>query len=454
MYKKAFYSITLISVVLISGCTNKNTSNTSDLLQSGPMLGTVEIKKAVVWLQTKKPAPVAIEYWSKEDSVDSRFNKQGKTTADAYNSTKLILDNLEPGTTYNYKITVNSKTQELAYPLSFTTQELWQWRTDPPPFSIAMGSCLYINDPEDDRPGEPYGGRYEILESIHQKSPDVMLWLGDNLYYREPDFYSKYQMALRYIHTRSIEPMQALVANSVNLAIWDDHDYGPNNSDRTYRMRRQALDIFKTYWPNPAFGTMETAGVFFRYKYSDVEFFMTDDRFHRAPNSADNSSDDFFGRRQLNWLKESLLSSNATFKLVVVGNQATNTYSGHEGFPNYTERYNELMNFLAAHEIEGVVFLSGDRHFTELLKTERDDLYPLYELTSSPLTSGTYAGIVESEEADNPLRIDGTLVYDTRNFGMIQVSGERDDRSLILQTYDVKGEKLWEYSIHQKDLEL
>jgi len=451
MYNKAAYRFVLFCFVLVFGCA-QNSPDTSNLLQSGPMLGAVEMKEATIWLQTKNPVPVVIEYWPENDTTGLRYQRKGVTLEEDYNTSKITLDGLEPGTTYKYRIIVNNRKPKLDYPTSFTTQELWQWRTDPPDFSIAMGSCLYINDTQYDRPGDPYGGQYEILKSIYHKNPDLMLWLGDNVYYREIDFYSETQMAQRYSHTRSINEMQALIGNTVNLAIWDDHDYGPNDSDQTYRMREQALNIFETYWPNPDFGTLETPGIFYRYKYHDVEFFMTDDRFYRTPNQSDNREDDFFGREQLTWLKESLLNSNATFKLIAVGNQATNIHSEHEGFAKYEDRYNELMKFLASHAIEGVLFLSGDRHFTELLKTERKNFYPLYEFTSSPLTSGTYRGIMESEEATNPLRVEGTLVYQTRNFGMIHVSGERENRKLILRTYNVEGEILWEYVISANEL--
>ena len=47
-------------------------------------------------------------------------------------------------------------------PLRFTTQPLWQWRTDPPSFTAALGSCAYVNDPPYDRPGDPYGGGWMI----------------------------------------------------------------------------------------------------------------------------------------------------------------------------------------------------------------------------------------------------------------------------------------------------
>ena len=49
--------------------------------------------------------------------------------------------------------------------------------------SFAIGSCSYVNEPEFDRPGKPYGSNFEIFNSINNKNPDFMLWLGDNMYF-------------------------------------------------------------------------------------------------------------------------------------------------------------------------------------------------------------------------------------------------------------------------------
>ena len=72
---------------------------------------------------------------------------------------------------------------------------MWQYRFDPPAFTLAVGSCVFINEPQYDRPGRPYGGNYEIFESLADSKPDAMLWLGDNAYFREVDFYSLSGMA-------------------------------------------------------------------------------------------------------------------------------------------------------------------------------------------------------------------------------------------------------------------
>ena len=100
----------------------------------------------------------------------------------------LELTGLEPGTDYEVVMVVGGK--ELTESMEVSTQVLWDYRMDPPPFSFVTGSCAYINEPEYDRPGRPYGGGYEIFESMAAEDPDMMLWLGDNIYLREVDFQS------------------------------------------------------------------------------------------------------------------------------------------------------------------------------------------------------------------------------------------------------------------------
>jgi len=448
MRKKLASLFTLLLVITLSMQAQTGVS----LLEAGPMLGHVEMQEANLWIQTTKPVPFELRFWKKSGNGSTRYSYSGTTKAGESNTAHIKLSDLDYGTTYQYEFYLDGQKLELPYQTEFTTQQLWQWRRDAPDFTIALGSCLYINDSQYDRPGDPYGQGADILTKISEQNPDLMLWLGDNLYYREPDFYSESRMDYRYKDARNTPQMQELLAQAVNLAIWDDHDYGPNNSDRSYRMKQASLDIFKRYWANPGYGIAGTDGVFTRYKYNDVEFFFMDDRYHRAPDDLEKQDRDFFGPEQLQWLKDGLVNSNATFKLVMVGNQVTNKMNDEESLYAYHKEYNELMSYLDEQDIPGVVFLSGDRHFTELLKTNRGNDYPIYEFTSSPLSSSSYSSIDESEEYDNPQRVDGTLVYKDQNFGMIRVTGKRNHRKLILQTYDSKGKKRWEYTISENDL--
>lgn len=421
-------------------------------VQSGPMLGSVEMREAKIWLQTTEKANVEIRYWKKENPDKMWKEKENAEKKNVF-VTHFVLENLDPDTEYGYQILVDNREQSFDYPLTFKTQSLWQWRTDPPEFTVAIGSCLFINEPEADRPGKGYGDRYDILERIADLKPNMMLWLGDNVYYREPDFYSKAGLVHRNTHTRSVKELQRLLAGSINIASWDDHDFGPNNSDRSYRMREEALDLFKLFWMNPNYGTGKTKGVFGRYLYNDIEFFILDDRYHRAPNRLNDPDKAFFGREQIQWLKDALSNSRAPFKVVVSGSQVINEQTGSEAFSRFENEYKDLMAWLDESKVEGVLFLSGDRHHTEVLKKKRPGLYPLYDFTSSPLTAGTHDSLFDLEK-DNPMRVDGTLLLGKRNFGTLTFSGPRTDRMLTMHTYDNDGKQVWELKIKASELEV
>jgi hypothetical protein len=76
--------------------------------------------------------------------------------------------------------------------------------------------------------------------------------------------------------------------------------------------------------------------------------------------------------------------------------------------------------------------------------------YPLYEFTSSPLTSRPPSRI-DAAERDNPDIVPGTLVL-KRQFGMIRVRGPGDDRRVTLESYDSDGALLWRHEIRARDL--
>ncbi len=86
----------------------------------------------------------------------------------------------------------------------------------------------------------------------------------------------------------------------------------------------------------------------------------------------------------------------------------------------------------------------------ELLKIERPGAYPLYEFTSSPLTSRPPARI-DAAERDNPDVVPGTL-HGKRQFGLIRVSGPATIAAVALESYDSDGELLWRHEVRASDL--
>lgn len=441
----------LLSALAFNAFGQTKPQSANQILRSGPMLGYSEMTETTVWLQTKSPAKILLKYWKQGDTKSIKTTKIFQTDEENDHIARFVISNLDFGTRYEYEVYLNNQKLKFNYPLQFQTQKHWRWRTDPPAFKFAFGSCAYINDPPFDRPGKPYGSGFENFNTIADQKPDFMIWLGDNVYYREPDWLTESAMRYRYAQNRELPELQKLLASTHHYAIWDDHDYGPNDSDRTYRGKDWSLNIFKDYWANISYGHDDVKGVFGRFEWADVEFFLLDDRFHRSPAKSNEADKGMFGENQLKWLRESLLNSNATFKVIVGGNQMLNPLTPWEAWVEHPEEQKRFFDFLKEAKIEGVIFLSGDRHYAELLKREGLTDYPLYDFTSSPLSAGNSSPNKE-KEIDNPYRVNGTLVLNEKNFGLIEVSGTEKDRKMTLRLIDSKGKEHWKHEISAKEL--
>jgi alkaline phosphatase D len=411
------------------------------------MHGFADMATMTLWLQTERAARVAVDLHA-DDEAAKRRRIEGTTRAEDDFALHVRLTGLEPGTRYRYQVLVDGR--PAGEPGTFATQPLWQYRTEPPELAIAFGSCAYLND-RFSRPGPPWGGDYGIFDVIAARAPDLMLWLGDNVYFREPEWTSSEAMSARYRAYRAMPELRKLARASSHLAIWDDHDFGPNDSDGSFTLKGAALETFKRYWANPSYGLPGVPGVFGMATLGDVDFFLLDNRFHRYPNRYPPVPEKaMFGAAQLKWLKQALVASRATFKVIAAGGQLWNRANRYEAFFNYPAEQKALADWLLEQKIPGVLFLSGDRHLGGLWRIERPGAYPLYEFTSSPLTAGPFTNPPQ-EERDNPQLAPGTLVTQ-RNFGMLRVSGPRADRAVTLEAYASDGRLLWQRRIAAAEL--
>ena len=422
----------------------QNPPISEQVLVSGPMVGYSEMREVLLWVQTNGPAQVQFTYTAGQGNPVYRTETY-RTRQDQAYTARLIANQVRPGTLYTYKLLINGQEVKRPYALHFQTPPLWQWRTDPPEMTIALGSCAYINDEVYDRPGDAYGGDYRIFESIHQKNPDLMLWLGDNTYLREADWYSKTGIIHRFTHSRQVEEMQALLASTSNYAIWDDHDYGPNNSDHTYREKESTYKAFQLFWGNPTYGLKDQGGITSFFEWGDAQFFLLDNRYFRDPNDKKSSPRTILGEEQLKWFLDALVSSTASFKFVCIGGQVVNDAALYENYANIApEERTLILNTIVNEEIKNVIFLTGDRHHSELSVFEKNGI-KIYDFTVSPLTSGSH----DASKEPNTLRVQGSHVG-TRNFGTIQIRGPRTERKLSLGLFDVEGKELWTYEIQAK----
>ncbi|MDZ4795889.1 MAG: alkaline phosphatase D family protein [Bacteroidota bacterium] len=426
---------------------------------SGPMLGPVELRDAKVWVEVSPEVKaVSLQFNKKGDTKTKTLLYKGELGKD-FNPLFFTVGGLDFNTTYQYKIWINGKTSLKGG--EFTTKDLWQWRKQPPEFSFLTGSCSYFNEPIYDRPGTPYGKDSSIFEPMAKEKSAFMLWLGDAWYTREVDYYSEWGLWNRASHDRAVPITQNFLKSMPQFAIWDDHDYGPNDIGKSYILKETSRKVFNTYFCNPSSGE-NGQGTYTMNSWGDADVFMTDDRWWRSADKLKDSIDGpeglpgrkpnpekrMLGAQQMEWLKNSLLYSTATFKIITLGSQVLNPVSPFDTWWNFPAEYDELMTCLKEYKINGVLFLTGDRHHSEIIKVDRPGTYPLYDITVSPLTSGTHT--FAGPEKNNPYRILG--IDEKQNYGRFSFSGMRGSRKLTVEFLGLKGEKLGEWNITEKEL--
>lgn len=315
----------------------------------------------------------------------------------------------------------------------------------PGKYTFAFGSCAHQ---------ERFAEHQPIWGAVAKEKPDCFLFIGDNIYLpSDPAKYPETRdevLALyrdTYDRNRRMPELQPLLRSCYTFAIWDDHDFGPNNSDRTWKWADVALQALNDYFPND-YGLPDARGCFHKFSWGDVDVFMLDDRTFRDPNK-DPQRRTMFGEKQLAWLKDGLAASQATFKLVVNGNQMLSDMHPHEswGIQFRTER-DEFLRWLWDSDVRGVIFLAGDRHFAELVrkKDPQGKGEDLWELTSSPLANSHYkSGDIF------PCRERVSSYCGGVNFGLVEIVTAATPPRAVLKLKNVEGKTVFKKTVLRKD---
>lgn len=453
-------------------------------LKNGPMIGASAMSEVQLWVQTDGAAEVVIEYWNL-DTPEHILRTEPIQTRRHYGFVaKPVADQVAAGQRYGYRVLINGNEvtpmyregfRDGAIPLTFHTPRNWRFRASGHEvfdFTVGFGSCAYINEPEggfDRMGGRPYGGEYQIFESIYEQSPDFFIWLGDNVYYREPDWTTRSGKIHRWTHDRSIPELRPMLATIPQYAIWDDHDYGPNDAGREYWHRELATEIFTLFWANPTVGFPGQGGISSYFAWGDVHFYLLDNRSFRSTPVMDprpfGQTPQQLGKEQIDTLVElmifnrwqSISSYPSTFHVVAVGSQILSPHS-KDSLPSYPEEWQYLFDRLVQAEMHNVIFITGDVHFGEVSRKvypgggltgvpgrygNPGTDYVFWDITSSSLTAGSWPGAPAER---NPYRFDifpgETDRAGQRNFATLSFEGPLTERRAIIRFFDSDGNLL------------
>ncbi len=404
-------------------------------LVSGPMLASLEMREARVWVQTDQPATVRIAYTEASDRANQRWSLPVESNPSLGNTVTAVLTGIEPGKNYHYSVELNGELLAPSY--EFTSPDFYHDRTPPPDFRIAVGGAHYQIEEGFEPPYQILGGGYEIFESIAAAEPALMLWLGNTAHLRKSDWASKSGYLKRFSHARSTPQLGPLLASIPHYATWGEADYGAPYAGANYSYRQFAELSFNAFWPRP----VEVAaldGIVTRFRHADVDFFMLDTRSYRNDSPTSDQTSQILGHQQIEWLRQELVRSTATFKVIVAGAPILNPAKSRSNL-SYAEReHTRLLQMLRSENIAGLFFISGGKYYGELTRLVHASSYNLHDLTVGPLTANPR----DNEDELNFFRMPGTSTFD-RHFALIDFTGPEESRSITMRIMNSEGSELW-----------
>jgi len=256
---------------------------------------------------------------------------------------------------------------------------------EPEVTTIAFSSC---NDPNYNLSLLP------ILEEALDSIP-TYIWLGDNVYLKEQDWINTDSALKKYEEVFSTPELQRLLQRGNHYAVWDDHDAGPNDCDRSFEGMEATMEAFKTFW-KPSYPMPDSSSFYGTLSLSGgaVDLFFLDNRTFRIHHDSANAT--VFGEQQLEWLERAYTASKAPFKVLLMGGQFLSTAQVFDNVSRFPAERERLLTLLSSDPSASVV-LTGDRHHGELNRLETNRL-PILEATASPLTAKSFPHHMEANE--------------------------------------------------------
>jgi hypothetical protein len=161
------------------------------------------------------------------------------------------------------------------------------------------------------------------------------------------------------------QPRQARLHREVAFAyLWDDHDFGPNNSDGTYADKGNAATVYRERMPH--YPLSDADAIYHSWQIGRVLFVAADVRYNRSPNSdPDDASKTMLGAAQKVWMASILASSDAEFLVWVM--PQTWIATAADSWASFATEQAEMVNMFSANGWLGrMCIVSADAHMVAL----------------------------------------------------------------------------------------
>ncbi len=433
----------------------------------GPIVGGLSATHANLWARADRPGILYAWLATRKDLSDAKrkgFTPLGQATGFAG---IVSIDKLQANTKYYYTLTLDPKVKPSKS--SFHTFTTFPNPGSQRSFRFAFGSCF--------RPGKTNPGR--IFQHIHQHHPDIsfLMMLGDQIYADEWNFNGLGRVASNledyravYLHTWSNIHHRTLLANTPVFMTLDDHEVDNDWCWKDFHYQRAGIPLYtrldrllrgrafdernltlqrvraalQANWEHQMMHAPQllrpNGPLAYSFEFGSAAFFVLDTRTRRVWGSEGRAMLDMTQWRALTkWLQSvkkthpvKFIITSIAFLSQIYGDATNDRWSG------WKPERDRLLYLLAAENVEGVYFLSGDLHSAHAISADIQGadgkILPIREFCSSPFEQicNPYAWLLDHPARSQALRNQKMhFIVSEINYGIVSVDFNRSDKPKV-----------------------
>jgi len=312
-------------------------------------VGAISSRSAVVSTNLPQPDGFIRLFLSRSSSFENARDLAPSSVqaVDGQQVARFSLEGLHPGTKYYYRI-------ERQGPAEATEGSFQTYPEDAASFQFTFGSCSSTSS---DHP---------VFDTIAAEPSLLHLITGD-FHYEDIGTNSPAKFLDAYGRNLASPGWQELMQTMPVAYVWDDHDFGANNSDGTSPSAPAARSIYELVVPH--YSLQDSQAIYQSFEIGRVLFILLDTRSYRTPYKGTNPAErTMLGARQKAWLKAQLLRGMEENALIVLVSSspwisAPRSRKSNDNWGGYALERQEIADFIVENGIHRkLCMLSGDAH--------------------------------------------------------------------------------------------
>lgn len=323
----------------------------------GVASGDVRADSALLWTRYDGLLPLRLAVWRMDGERYAEQIAEVPAMVEDGGFIHAEVAGLLPSTRYRYAFF------ETVAGVRTSRSPIGRFRTAPGAMSmepLLVGACSCTKN------GSSFG---TIERAGEREDLDVFLLLGDTTYNDSANSLPEYRA--KWEENLATPGYKALRARTSVVATWDDHEvdndwnpesYDPQHLDRARRAFFENLPV-RPEAPGRVWRTVSWGRT--------MEIFVLDCRAERKPSTRRDAGAEYLSRAQMDWLKVSLSTSTAVFKLIMNSVPITTfpgffDLSANDRWEGYAAARTEILTHIDSAPITGVIWLAGDFHMASV----------------------------------------------------------------------------------------